>query len=345
MNRLLALILLAAAVPLCAAQPVPAPAARQAVDDAFVSASVASLQSLIAQKYFDEPAIPRINTALGAALQGGEFARARNLKEFADRLTAALDRASHDEHLVVTVSAPASPAPDSTQMTRAESFRLSNYGMKTAKILDGNVGYLEVTAFARANEGSEAVDAAMRFLAHTDAIVLDLRVNGGGSPGTALQLLSYFFTQPDLPLFSIVSRSGDPTVERTLRDGIAWRDESRPVYVLVSARTWSAGEGVPFLLQERHRARVFGEKTAGAANPAGPWPINDALTVTIPYGSIRSALGGKNWDGTGVLPDTPVSPAKALQAAYAQALEELLARSPDAAHQHVLRYALANAGR
>lgn len=343
MRRLCSLLLLAAGASNCCAQAAPATPGAPIVDSDFVASTVASLQSLITEKYFDEAAIPQINAALGAALAKGDFSREKNLSDFAKQLTATLDQASHDKHLFVTVSALSVSGSDKAQLTRAEGASLSNFGMKTAKVLDGNVGYLEVTGFYRANEGAEAVDAAMRFLAHTDAMILDFRVNGGGSPDTALQLLSYFFSEPNLPLFSIVPRSGEPTIERTLQTGVAYRDETRPVYVLVSARTWSAGEGVPFILQERHRAKIIGEKTAGAANPAGPWPINQALTVTIPNGRIKSSMAGKNWEGTGVVPDMIVSPDKAFQAAYVQALEGLLARTASIPKQKLISDALANA--
>lgn len=341
--RLLSLVLLGASVSCCCAQPTPATPNAPLLDNGFVSTTVASLQSLIEEKYFDAAAIPRINALLGTALARGEFSQPKNSRDLAALLTATLYQASHDKHLGVAVSGPSSSGPDQPHMTRAETAHLSNFGMKTAKILDGNVGYLEVTGFYRANEGAETVDAAMRFLAHTDALILDFRANGGGSPDTALQLLSYFFNEPNLPLFSIVPRSGEPTIERTAQTGIAFRDETRPVYILVSEHTWSAGEGVPFLLQERHRAKVIGQNTAGAANPAAPWDINQALTVTIPFGRIESSMAGKNWEGTGVVPDLIVSPDKAFQAAYVQALESLLAQTPDAPKRQVLTNALTNA--
>ena len=313
------------------------------VDAAYVSATVASLQSLIDQKYFDEQAIPRIDAALAAALARGDFAHDKSLNKLAAHLTAALFEASHDKHLFVAATTPSGSSSGAPQMTRAEAARLSNYGMKAAKVLDGNIGYLEITGFYRANEGAETVDAAMRFLAKTDALILDCRVNGGGNPETVMQLLSYFFAEPNLPLFSIVPRSGAATVERTLQTGVAYRDETRPIYVLVSPKTWSAGEGVPFILQEKHRAKIVGEHTTGAANPASPHAINQALTVTIPFGHIESAVKGKNWEGVGVLPDTVVSADKALQTAYIQALEEILARTASIPQQQAISKALANA--
>ena len=95
------------------------------------------------------------------------------------------------------------------------------------EVLDGNVGYLQITAFYRADEGTETLETAMNFVSHTDALILDLRNNGGGSPDTAIQLLSYFFRQPNLPLFSIIPRSGEQTIYTAQAAGGAYRDESR----------------------------------------------------------------------------------------------------------------------
>jgi C-terminal processing protease CtpA/Prc len=152
---------------------------------------VATLQSLIDKKYFDIAAIPKINTALGAALAHGDYSRDKTANDFASALTTTLYSASHDKHLFVTASAASQSVSSGIQMTRAESANFANYGMKTAKVLDGNVGYLEVTGFYRANEGSETVDAAMRFLAHTDALILDFRQNYGGSPQAPARIHTY----------------------------------------------------------------------------------------------------------------------------------------------------------
>jgi hypothetical protein len=311
-----------------------------AITGAFVHDTVASLETLIREKYFDTGAIPGIEAALEAAERQGTYARANSLADLAAKLNETLSEASHDKHLYVTTSE--SPGPTSTEpaLPRSEHARMENYAMKRAEVLDGNVGYLQITGFYRANEGAQTLESAMNFVAHTDALILDLRTNGGGSPDTAIQLLSYFFSQPDLPLFSIVPRSGEPTVYNAKAAGVAYRDESRPLYVLVSASTWSAGEAVPFILQERHRATIVGEKTPGAANPAGPWPINSSLSITIPFGRIKTAVTGTNWDGTGVIPDIAVSTDKALSVAYVDALRRLMDATTDTARKQVLHRAL-----
>jgi hypothetical protein len=128
----------------------------------------------------------------------------------------------------------------------------------------------------------------------------------------------------------------DLTIISKHSGGVAYRDESRPVYVLVAGSSWSAGEGVPFILQERRRATIVGEKTAGAANPGGPWPINSYLSITIPLGHIKTAVKGTNWEGTGVIPDIAVSPDKAFVVAYVDALQRLIDSTTDPVKRQAL---------
>jgi hypothetical protein len=338
------LLALALACSVSSAQQPSAGAPGGQISGAFVHDTVTSIKALIQEKYFDTSAIPGIEAALTAAEQQGAYAGATGLKDLSARLNKTLDQAIHDKHLFVSPSElPAATATEPT-LPRAERARLDNYGMKRAEILDGNVGYLQITAFYRKNEGAETLQAAMDFVAHSDALILDFRNNGGGSPDTAIQLLSYFFKDPSLPLFSIDGRSGEPQIYNAQAAGVTYRDESRPLYVLVSGSTWSAGEAVPFILQERRRATIVGQKTAGAANPAGPWPINSSLTITIPFGRIKSAVKGSNWDGVGVIPDIATPPDKALAVAYTDALDRLMNSTTDAARKKLLSRALSTAG-
>jgi C-terminal processing protease CtpA/Prc len=125
-------------------------------------------------------------------------------------------------------------------------------------------------------------------------------------------------------LFEIEPRSGEKRIYATESSDIPERDEKRPIYVLTSGRTFSAGEGIAFLLQERGRAEVVGETTAGAANPGRVYPINAHFEVTIPNGKVRSAVRGTNWEGAGVIPDVRVAADDALRVAHVHALERLI---------------------
>ena len=196
------------------------------------------------------------------------------------------------------------------------------------EVLPGNIGYLNLTALYRPDEAREAITAAFRLLQHSDAIILDLRNNGGGSPETAVLILSYFFEEEGLPLFEIVSRSVSIRSYATDSPPLTDRYDKCPVFVVTSMKTFSAGEGLAFVLQERGRARIIGETTAGAANPGRPYPATTGVEVTVPNGKVRTAVTGRNWEGSGVVPDIKVAAKDALRHAHIQALREMHNKAP-----------------
>jgi len=160
-------------------------------------------------------------------------------------------------------------------------------------------------------------------LTRAEALIIDMRQNTGGSPDTVALTAGYFFDQDAMPLFQIVPRMGEPVSYATPPLSPRDRNGRRPVSVLTSSRTFSAGEGFAFLLQERRRAEIIGERTAGAANPGRAYRVSSSFEVTIPNGRVRSAVGGGNWEGRGVIPDVEVAAADALTVAQARAMKRL----------------------
>jgi C-terminal processing protease CtpA/Prc len=169
----------------------------------------------------------------------------------------------------------------------------------------------------------------MQLLRNADALIVDMRTNAGGSPGTVALFASHFFDSPGIPLFEIVHRY-DPTDGYSTADpAIPNRDGLRPLYVLTSARTFSAGEGFTFLVKEQRRGEVLGEKTPGAANPGRAYPVNSRFEVTVPNSQVRMAVSGGNWEGVGVTPDIEVPLTDALRVAHGRALRSLLDATPN----------------
>lgn len=313
------------------------------ITKAFVRDTVHSVKTLVDARYFNLSLIPVIDRDLDLTLDHEDFDRARDVTQLATLLTETLYRASHDKHLFVMASQ--STGPSGLSRSRSEAARMSNFGVRSTDVLAGNVGYLKLTGFYRKSEGAPDVLAtAMKLLSHTDALILDMRANGGGSPDTAVQLMSYFFKTGGVPLFQIVPRMGSTTEYKTEATGTLARDEHQPVYILVSSKTASAGEGVPFILQGMHRAKVVGQRTWGGANPAAPFPVNSLLNITIPFGHITSAIPGRNWEGSGVQPDIVTKPENALAVAYTRALKDLISRSTSVAEKEMLTKALSHVG-
>ncbi|MFI9076417.1 S41 family peptidase [Streptomyces sioyaensis] len=199
--------------------------------------------------------------------------------------------------------------------------RAENHGIRRCEQLDGNVGYLDVRWMADAGEGARAIGAAMELVAHTRALLLDLRECRGGSPPGAAMWCSYFFPDDQVHLNDFYERSTDSTRQYwTLSHLPAPRYLYRPVYVLTSATTFSGGEDVAYTLQAYERAEVIGETTRGGAHPTERYPVTEHITVTVPTARTTNAVTGTNWEGVGVQPDRDVPADTAFEVAYEEAL-------------------------
>jgi hypothetical protein len=296
------------------------------------ASTVRALGDVLKREYIDVNVAERADAALLRRLADGRYAGASTLEALVPLLNRDLQDATHDKHIFVELVPPpaasaqsaAARSPADADAARAEGVRRANAGVRRVEILRGNVGYLDLSNFFRPEEARDTIALAMRLLSKADALIIDMRRNGGGSPGTVVYLLSYLLDTPGATLFEIVHRPPEPPDRYALDTTLpAERDGKRPIAVLTSAQTFSGGEGLAFLLQERRRAEIVGEVTAGAANPGKAHPVNDRLRVNVPNGRVKSAVGGGNWEGTGVTPDIKVAAADALQTAHDRILRTL----------------------
>ncbi len=165
--------------------------------------------------------------------------------------------------------------------------------------------------------GGDTAAAAMNFLANTDALIIDLRQYLGGYPGMTALISSYLFGEEPTHLNSIYWRDEDVTQQYwTLPYIPGKRFGDKPVYVLISKVTFSAGEGFACNLKTRQRATLVGEKTDGGAHPGASYRLHPHFEVFIPVGRAINPIPNANWEGVGVLPDIAVSQVQALKVAY-----------------------------
>src|SRR5207302_202996 len=145
---------------------------------------------------------------------------------------------------------PAGEAPDREARKHREHGEASNFGFERVERLEGNVGYLDLRGFHRAEYGGDTAAAAMTFLSHTDALIIDLRENGGGAPDMVALICSYLFGPEPVHLIDVYYRPDDSTRQWwTLPHVPGRRYGDKPVYVLTSRRTFSAGEGFAYTLK------------------------------------------------------------------------------------------------
>jgi hypothetical protein len=259
--------------------------------------------------------------------------------DFADVLGNDLRAVSNDRHLFVTYSPFASPEtvePSAVrQPTGAEEARFrsslehQNCTFSKLEILNHNVGYLKFDAFLSPEICGPTVVAAMSFLAHTDALIFDLRQNHGGDPAMVDFMVSYLFRQPT-HINDLTNRHDNETRQFwTLPWVPGPRFVDQPVYVLTSHETFSGGEEFTFDLKTQKRATIVGETTGGGAHPVRPVPASPHFTIGVPYGRPINPVTKGDWEGKGVEPDVQTSAADALMAAEKLAIENVSKRNTD----------------
>ncbi|GGS23098.1 hypothetical protein Snoj_24600 [Streptomyces nojiriensis] len=235
-------------------------------------------------------------------------------------VTADLQEVCPDKHLrLLWTDEPQSLDPvdeDGGEAAFLALLRAENQGIQRVERLEGNVGLIEIRWIASAVEGASAIGAAMQLVAHSSALVLDLRGCRGGAPEGAAMWCSYFFPDDQVHLNDIYDRTSDTTRQYwTVAHLPAPRYLDRPVHVLTSEGTFSGGEDVAYTLQAQGRAVLVGATTRGGAHPTARHAVAEHVLVTVPTARSINTVTGGNWEGVGVVPDVPVPAEQALETA------------------------------
>jgi hypothetical protein len=340
-----AIAAIAALIPLA---PMPASAQRAtptavARSDALTSltagqraAAVEAIIAAVREKFVTPERVPAIEARLRAGVTSGRY-DTESPGNFAERITEDLRESSQDRHMYLNVdpaqyalAIAATGTPEEDPAMAAYWRRLavrSNHGLPEMRILPGNIRYLKVAGFTWVDdESGAAYDAAARFLRDGDAIVIDLRGNGGGSHGAVNYLISHFLAPNRLEM-TFLQGGEPPSQSRSLGYLPAGRLTGRPLYVLIDGRTGSAAEAFAYDVQQFRLGRLVGAKTGGAANNNGFTPIAPGFMLSVSFGRPVHAVSQSNWEGVGVSPDVAVAPQQALDTALSLALADLEGRA------------------
>lgn len=284
--------------------------------------AIERLNELMNDRYVFPEVAKATEEHLLAQFEAGHFDQFEDNASFADALTESVQSINKDKHMRIWTNPPFEAAPNTPerrieeQLARLNRSRRGNYGFSSVQLLEGNVGYLDLRGFAGLENGKAHADAAMELLDRTDAVIFDLRKNGGGSPRMVQYLCSFFFDEK-VHLNSLYWRDGDRTEEFWTLDEVGGkRMPDVPLFILTSNRTFSGAEEFSYNMQTRERATLIGETTGGGANPGGTVPINAHLRVFIPVGRAINPVTNTNWEGVGVVPEIKVDQ----EAAYEKAL-------------------------
>jgi hypothetical protein len=302
------------------------------VDAALRKRVIDGVDADLAEFYVDAGLAQQMRDALELHQKAGDYDSITDGDALADRLTKDLRAVSHDKHLGVSFSPfkmPERKAPSAEDVARMrERMQHDNCAFEKVEILPGNIGYVKFNGFMPANICAPTALAAMEFVAHTDAVVFDLRDNGGGDPAMVTFIASYLFDEPT-HLNDLYNRKEDSTHQFwTLSYVPGDRLAKQPAFVLTSKRTFSGAEEFAYDLKNQKRAMIVGETTGGGAHPVGGHPVADYFTVGVPFAKAINPVSKTNWEGTGVEPDIKVPAADALTTAEKLAAEKIHGEKP-----------------
>jgi hypothetical protein len=312
-----------------------------ATEDTPLNASdrAAILQTLTAKlnaNYIEPAVAERVGSAIARKNAEGGYASAASAQAFTAALAKDLREFSDDKHFGARLDerfrepSSADDLPSRAEMAEARDRTVRRgYDIEKIERLPGNVGYIELRGFGAAEFVGPAYTAAMSLMAGTDALILDLRRNGGGSPASVAYLMSHFFPLGDhRHLIDIYDRPTDTTQQIWTVPTVAQRYD-KPVYVLTSARTFSGGEDCAYDFQVQKRGTLVGETTGGGSNPVRPFSVGHGIVVAIPSSRTTNFVTKTNWEHVGVKPDIAVPAAQALQTAHAAILRKQVASAKD----------------
>jgi hypothetical protein len=297
-------------------------------------AVVAEVRRILAERYVLPERRPALDAILAKGLASGRY-NVREPGALAERINADLETAGRDRHLSFSFNPQQATmlaggrnqaAPDMSGFERQA--RSANHGVTELRVLPGNIRYMAYDGFMWIGpESAAALDNAMRFLAGGEAVIIDIRRNGGGSP-QAVQYITSHFLPENRPLVTF-HMNGSPSPDRlsTLASLPAGRMIGKPLYVLTSGGSASAAEEFAGHVGGYKFGELVGETTAGAGFRNELLPIQGGFVLSVSVGRAVLASTGKDWEAVGILPTIRTSVASALDAAQAHALRRIASKA------------------
>lgn len=146
--------------------------------------------------------------------------------------------------------------------------------VQTAKIIDGDIGYIRLSSFISQQANKEMRDALAQ-MNKAKGLILDLRDNPGGLLTNAIDISNMFLENGNI--VSTVDRDGYKTPAMSDAHPIT----KQPLVVLINKGSASASEITSGALKDNGRAVLVGEKTFGKGLVQGINRLEDGSGVNI----------------------------------------------------------------
>ena len=213
-------------------------------------------------------------------------------EEFGDRL-----RGPQCSAVVLTVQSPGE-APRDVMLVRYAIRGNIPIDARLVATTDGSkIGYIFIPSFFDETLPGQ-IENALNEFGPLDGLILDVRMNGGGSSSVAYPIMEYFIAGR---LGEFVSRDDSRTLDIEANE--IQNSQTVPLVVMVSEDTVSFGEIFAGVMQDAGRAQIVGETSLGNVEVLHGYNFEDGSQVWLAAETFISAFSDTNWEETGIVPD------------------------------------------
>ncbi len=154
-------------------------------------------------------------------------------------------------------------------------------------LIDNKWGYIQIERFAEETY-AEFIQAMIK-LAYSNAegFIIDLRGNGGGYLGIALEMANQFLNEGDIIVYTEGANSAK-TIERANGYGIF---KDYPLVILVDETSASASEIIAGTIQDNDRGTVIGRRSFGKGLVQQPVPLSDGSLIRLTIARYHTPSG------------------------------------------------------
>ncbi|MEE9432664.1 MAG: S41 family peptidase [Sphingorhabdus sp.] len=211
--------------------------------------------------------------------------------------------------------------------------------------MSSDIAYIRFGLFPGDPETLAHFEKFMKAHAKAQTLIIDIRGHRGGGLAEMDILFSHIFNKQTDLLYFETRKSVDEAGASPIKAGITVLDieglggvvrrkhialphehplmANTKIFILMSGYTASAAEHLSLAMKRTKRGVLVGETTRGGAHFGGTVDLEYGYHVFIPVGRAFNPDTGKDWEGTGVVPDIPVDAKRALIVALVNAgLEE-----------------------
>ena len=201
--------------------------------------------------------------------------------------------------VVMTVQSPGEEPRDVMLMRHSIQGGL-DIDSRLVPTTDGSkIGYIFIPSFFDETIPPQ-IDQALEDFGDLDGLILDVRVNGGGSSGVVDPVFAHFVSGR---LGQFVTREESIPL-RIKADPIA-NSQTVPLVVVVSEDTASYGEIFAGVLKDQGRAKVTGETSLGNVEVLYGFNFDDGSQAWIASATFHPENSDENWEETGIVTDLP----------------------------------------